>query len=203
VHHFALLIGYGCGAINPYLAFETIDDMIRQGCSPTSTTRPRARITSRPRQGRGQGDVQDGHLHHPELSRRADFRGRRPAIRIVIDKYFTWTASRVGGVGMDVIAQEVDAPPRTPSPTGRSTAMPGEPAANISGARTASITCSIPSPIHAAEGRCRSNNFKVFKEYSKLVNDQAKNPLHAARPARFQTGPSRFPSRKWNRSRRS
>ena len=31
VHHYALLIGYGCGAINPYLAFETLDDMIRQG----------------------------------------------------------------------------------------------------------------------------------------------------------------------------
>jgi len=31
VHHFSLLIGYGCGAINPYLAFETLDDMIRQG----------------------------------------------------------------------------------------------------------------------------------------------------------------------------
>src|SRR5262249_52941898 len=31
VHHFALLIGYGAGAINPYLAFETIEDMIRQG----------------------------------------------------------------------------------------------------------------------------------------------------------------------------
>ena len=31
VHHFALLIGYGCSAINPYLAFETLDDMIRQG----------------------------------------------------------------------------------------------------------------------------------------------------------------------------
>src|SRR5262249_34210311 len=31
VHHFSLLIGYGCGAINPYLAFETLDDMIREG----------------------------------------------------------------------------------------------------------------------------------------------------------------------------
>ena len=31
VHHFSLLIGYGCGAINPYLAFETLDDMIRRG----------------------------------------------------------------------------------------------------------------------------------------------------------------------------
>jgi glutamate synthase (NADPH/NADH) large chain len=32
VHHFALLIGYGASAVNPYLAFETIDGMIREGC---------------------------------------------------------------------------------------------------------------------------------------------------------------------------
>ncbi len=34
VHHFSLLLGYGAGAVNPYLAFETLDDMIRQGMLP-------------------------------------------------------------------------------------------------------------------------------------------------------------------------
>ena len=34
VHHFSLLIGYGCGAINPYLAFETLDGMLREGFLP-------------------------------------------------------------------------------------------------------------------------------------------------------------------------
>src|SRR4029450_11182925 len=34
VHHFSLLIGYGAGAINPYLAFETLDDMIQEGMLP-------------------------------------------------------------------------------------------------------------------------------------------------------------------------
>jgi hypothetical protein len=45
VHHFSLLIGYGASAINPYLAFETIDDMIREGLLTTSTTRPPARTS--------------------------------------------------------------------------------------------------------------------------------------------------------------
>ena len=48
VHHYSLLIGYGCGAINPYLAFETLDDMLRQGLLRAWTTRRPARITSRP-----------------------------------------------------------------------------------------------------------------------------------------------------------
>ena len=48
MHHFALLIGYGAGAINPYLAFETLDDMIRQGdLTGRSTTTRRSRTTSR------------------------------------------------------------------------------------------------------------------------------------------------------------
>jgi hypothetical protein len=45
VHHFSTLIGYGCSAINPYVAFEAIDDMIRRGCSRSSTTRPPARTS--------------------------------------------------------------------------------------------------------------------------------------------------------------
>jgi len=40
VHHFALLIGYGCSAINPYLAYDSLDDMIARDCSWTWTTRP-------------------------------------------------------------------------------------------------------------------------------------------------------------------
>ena len=46
VHHFAVLIGYGVSAINPYLAFETLDDMIRSGC-PASSTNTRSRNTKK------------------------------------------------------------------------------------------------------------------------------------------------------------
>ena len=63
VHHFSLLIGYGCSAINPYLAFETLDDMIREGCScRTSITKRLQELRQGRHQGRHQGDVQDGHL---------------------------------------------------------------------------------------------------------------------------------------------
>ena len=87
--HFALLIGYGAGAINPYLAFETIADMV-------STEHAARRVDAgrRPHrgggvqelhQGRGQGaaedHVQDGHLDAAELPRRADLRGDRPEPR--------------------------------------------------------------------------------------------------------------------------
>jgi glutamate synthase (NADPH/NADH) large chain len=47
-HHFAVLLGYGVGAINPYMAYETIDDMINKGCCWASITRRPLKITSKP-----------------------------------------------------------------------------------------------------------------------------------------------------------
>ena len=82
VHHFALLIGYGCSAINPYLAFETLDDMIREGLLVNLDHKTAIKkYIKAADQGRGQDDGQDGHLDHPKLSRRANFRGGRPQQR--------------------------------------------------------------------------------------------------------------------------
>ena len=79
VHHFALLLGYGAGTINPYVAFETLDDMIRQGMiTGHRPRRGRLPLSQGDQEGGRQGDVQDGHQHHPELSRRPDLRGDRP-----------------------------------------------------------------------------------------------------------------------------
>ena len=80
VHHFCLLLGYGAGAINPYLAFDTIRDLCREG---VLTGIDRTQGDQELREGRGQGhpqgDVEDGHLHRRVVHRRADLRGGRPA----------------------------------------------------------------------------------------------------------------------------
>ena len=83
VHHCALLLGYGAGAVNPYLAFETLDDMIRQRLL-RGVTHEQAVVNyiHALNKGHPEGDVQDGHLHAPELLRRADLRGRRPRSRV-------------------------------------------------------------------------------------------------------------------------
>ena len=84
VHHCALLIGYGAGAVNPYLAFETLDDMIRAGHARPASTATKAvqELHQGAQQGHPQGDVQDGHLDAAELLRRADLRGDRPRTAI-------------------------------------------------------------------------------------------------------------------------
>ena len=78
VHHFALLIGYGVSAINPYLAFETLDDMIREGALPEVDHEHAVKnYIKAVVKGHPEGHLEDGHLLHPELPRGADFRGHR------------------------------------------------------------------------------------------------------------------------------
>ena len=96
--HFCLLIGYGAGAINPYLAFETLADMIRDGnCRDIDedtggeaiTSRRSTRASSRSR--RRWASRRCRVIAARRFSKRSDW------TQDVIDKYFTWTPSRVGG----------------------------------------------------------------------------------------------------------
>ena len=79
VHHMALLLGYGAAAVNPYLAFETIDDLIAPGlhCTGLSKAPGHAQLHQGVRQGRAEGDVEDGHLDGRVVHGRAGLRGHR------------------------------------------------------------------------------------------------------------------------------
>src|SRR5262249_38704045 len=107
VHHFSLLIGYGAGAINPYLAFETLDDMIRQGVIRDI---PHDIAVKHYVKAIGKGVMKV--MSKMGISTAQSYCGAQifEAIGLnkdVIDRYFTWTASRVSGVGLDVLAAEV------------------------------------------------------------------------------------------------
>jgi hypothetical protein len=104
VHHFATLAGYGAEAINPYLAFDTIQALMPWLEATRASTRPTA-LRQGGRQGPVQGDVQDGHLDLPVLLRRTDLRRRRPGDPFV-DQYFTGTSTTIEGIGLDEVAAE-------------------------------------------------------------------------------------------------
>jgi len=106
VHHFALLIGYGASAVNPYLAFETIHDQIKlemiQGPADTAekkyvkaVNKGIVKVISK----MGISTIQSYHGAQvfEAIGLNQDF----------IDEYFTWTPTRIGGVGIDVVAKEV------------------------------------------------------------------------------------------------
>ena len=107
VHHCALLLGYGAGVVNPYLAFETLDDMIRQGLL-LGITHEKAVTNYIKALNKGILKV----MSKMGISTLQSYCGAQifEAVgleKAFVDKYFTWTASRIGGVGIGVVAEEV------------------------------------------------------------------------------------------------
>ncbi len=107
VHHMALLIGYGAAAVNPYLALDSIDDMISEGLlegvSPRQARRNYIKAACK-----GVLKV----MSKMGISTVASYTGAQvfEAIGLdgaLIDEYFTGTSSRIGGVGLSVLAAEV------------------------------------------------------------------------------------------------
>src|SRR4029450_11616058 len=107
VHHVSLLLGYGAGVVNPYVAFETIDDMIQHGMV-SGIARDTAIEHYIKALNKGVLKV----MSKMGISTLQSYCGAQifEAIGLsqtFIDRYFTHTMSRVGGVGIDVIAEEV------------------------------------------------------------------------------------------------
>jgi glutamate synthase (ferredoxin) len=174
VHHFSLLIGYGCGAINPYLAFETLDDLIRQGLLQDMTHQAACKNYVK---AAVKGVVKV--ISKMGISTIQSYRGAQifEAIGLhhsVVEKYFTWTPSRLEGIGLDVLAREVQmrherAFPRFPV-NGHVLDAGGQYQWRSDG----EYHLFNPETVHKLQAACRTGSYKLFKEYSALVNQQSK-----------------------------
>jgi len=175
VHHAALLLGYGAGAINPYLAFETLDDMIGQGLLPgldqvTAVTHYIKALN------KGVLKV----ISKMGISTIQSYRGAQifEAIGLdnaFVDRYFTWTASRIGGVGIDVIAEETAAR--------HAKAFPDRPVGNAElewggeyqWRREGEFHLFNPDTVFKLQHATRSGQYRVFKDYTRAVDEQTRN----------------------------
>ncbi|HYG21937.1 MAG TPA: glutamate synthase large subunit [Verrucomicrobiae bacterium] len=174
VHHFALLIGYGCSAINPYLAYDTIDDMIGEGLL-VNTDHHKA--VKKYIKATIKGVVKT--MAKMGISTIQSYRGAQifEAVGLnsdVIDKYFTWTASRIQGVGLDVIAEEALARHHHAFPD-RDVNGELDAGGQYQWRDNGEYHLFNPQTIHKLQIGCRLNSYKIFREYSELVNNQAKN----------------------------
>ena len=175
VHHFALLIGYGAGAINPYLAFETLDDMIRQGILKAIDHKTAVKNYAK---AVAKGVVKT--MSKMGISTIQSYRGAQifEAVglnRSVIDKYFTWTQSRIEGVGIETLAEEVKRRHRHAFPDRRVNGVTLDPGGQYQWRSDGEYHLFNPDTIHKLQSSCRTNNYKMFKEYSEAVNQQSKN----------------------------
>ncbi len=174
VHHFALLIGYGCGAINPYLAFETLDDMIRHGLLRTTDHKTACKNFVK---AATKGVVKV--ISKMGISTIQSYRGAQifEAIGLhssVIDRYFTWTPSRVEGADMSIIAEEVVQRHRHAFPDRQVNGHTLDAGGQYQWRAEGEPHLFSPQTVHALQKAVRAGDFAAFQQYSALVNEQGR-----------------------------
>jgi len=193
VHHFSLLIGYGVGAINPYLAYETLDDMIRQGLLTGMTYKE---AVKRYNKAIVKGVVKV--MSKMGISTIQSYRGAQifEALGLnqsVIDKYFTWTPSRIGGVGIDVIADEVRMRYMHAFPDRQVDGKTLDVGGKYQWRQDGEYHMFNPETVHKLQYACRNNNYKAFKEYTEIVNNQSKKLCTIRGLLEFKFAPEPIP----------
>jgi glutamate synthase (NADPH/NADH) large chain len=182
VHHMALLIGYGAGAINPYLAFESIEDLITAddgrghhglgGMDPKKAVRNYIKAC-----GKGVLKV----MSKMGVSTVASYTGAQifEAIGLgeeLIDRYFTGTVSRLGGIGLDELAAETAARHATANPTRpeerahRKLELGGE----YQWRREGEHHLFNPETVFKLQHATRAKRYDIFKEYTSRIDDQSR-----------------------------
>jgi glutamate synthase (ferredoxin) len=172
VHQYGLLIGYGCGAINPYLAFETIDDMLRQGlltgidyktaCKNYLKAAMKGVVKVLSKMGISTVQSYWGAQIFEAVGLKQSF----------IDKYFTGTPTRVEGVGIDVVAQEVLLRHQRAFPNRSVNGHVLDAGGQYQWRDDGEYHLFNPQTIHKLQTAVRTGSEKIFKEYSTLVNEQ-------------------------------
>ncbi len=174
IHHFAVLIGYGATAINPYLAYESIDHMIHEGMLTgvdyesavykfnKAAVKSVVKVISK----MGISTIQSycGAQIFEALGLKQSF----------VDKYFTWTPTRVEGIGIEEVFGEVAKRHRVAFPdrpyNGHVLPAGGEYQWRHDGERH----LFNPQTIHYLQHSVRTNKYDIFKRYSALVDDQSR-----------------------------
>jgi glutamate synthase (NADPH/NADH) large chain len=178
VHHFACLIGFGATAINPYLALSTIRDLRIQG-------RLGAELDSNALKKNYKKAINDGLLKVFSKMGISTFQSYQGAQifeilginQSVIDKYFVGATSRIEGMGLDEIAKETLVKhsfsfSKKEVPFDRLTV-----GGLYKWRRKGEFHLFNPTTIHLLQHSTRMNDYKIFKKYTKAVNDQSENAV--------------------------
>ncbi|CAB4556779.1 unannotated protein [freshwater metagenome] len=178
VHHMAMLIGFGAPAVNPYLAVESAENLVRTGyITEVSATKAGANVVK----ALGKGLLKI--MSKMGISTVASYRGAQTFEAIglsqdFVDEYFTGTLSKLGGVGIETIAEEnrqrhvsaypLDGIPGNPHET---LEVGGE----FQWRRDGAPHLFNPETVFKLQHSTRTRRYDIFREYTKLVDDQAEH----------------------------
>ncbi len=169
VHHFAVLLGYGVNAVNPYLAYETITDMANNDY----VSKPAAEAVEIYRKAVTKGIVKI--MSKMGISTIQSYMGAQifEALGIneaVVDRYFTGTVTRIGGIGLKHIAQEAEMRhAKAFDPLIQTDAL--ETGGDYKWRKDGEYHMYNPRSIYLLQKACREGNYKLFKEYAALMDD--------------------------------
>ncbi len=174
VHHMAMLIGFGAGAVNPYLAFETIGDI----CEKQSVPKPLAFSQAEDNYIKALHKGALKIMSKMGISTLQGYRGAQifEAVGLqteFIDRYFSWTPSRIGGIGME----EIEAEARTRHASGYpqrvvAAGLDLEVGGSYQWRRDGEHHMYNPDTIALLQQSTRTGNFKTFEEFADLVDQE-------------------------------
>ncbi|MEU5609627.1 glutamate synthase large subunit [Streptomyces sparsogenes] len=176
VHHVALLIGYGAAAVNPYLAMESVEDLVRAGTFLPGVEAETAIRNLIKALGKGVLKV----MSKMGISTVASYRGAQvfEAVGLdeaFVDSYFHGTATKIGGAGLDVIAKEVAARHAKAYPV--SGVASAHRALEIGGEyqwrREGEPHLFDPETVFRLQHSTRTRRYDIFKKYTERVNEQS------------------------------
>ncbi|AFZ46585.1 glutamate synthase (NADH) large subunit [Cyanobacterium stanieri PCC 7202] len=175
VHHFALLLGYGCGAINPYLAYETINQMIEEklitGVDYDTAVYNYIKCVTK-------GVIKIA--SKIGISTIQSYRGAQIFESVglndsVIHKYFTGTASRLQGVDLAVIAEETIMRHNHGFPQRQVNGHTLDVGGEYQWRKDGEAHLFNPQTIHTLQQAVREGDYQLFKAYSQMINDHGKH----------------------------
>ncbi len=190
VHHMALLIGYGASAINPYLAFDTIEDLVARGLLGDVGTDKALRNYIKA-SGKGVLKV----MSKMGISTVASYTGAQvfEAVGLapeLVDDYFSGTTSKLGGIGLDELAEEsarrhrrahLDRPTERAH---RELEVGGE----YQWRREGELHLFNPETVFKLQHGARTKRYEIFKEYTRAVDEQSERLATLRGLFRFATG---------------
>jgi glutamate synthase (NADPH/NADH) large chain len=192
VHHFACLIGYGVGSINPYLAFETMTDLVREAYLPEGIDEATAYAKYIKAINKGLLKI----FSKMGISTVQSYCGAQifEAIGLnhdLIDRYFTGTPSRIGGIGIEELAEETLRRHSVAYGLGplRQLEIGGEYHYRVQGQHHNWNPDTISKLQHAT----RTNSYDTYKEFSNLVNDESKTHSNLRGLFELKTMPKPIP----------
>ncbi len=188
-HHFATLIGYGASGVNPYLVFQTIHDMKKNNLLKEDLTEEKAIYHYKKAVS---GELLKI-LSKMGISTLQSYHGAQifEALGInkeVVDEYFTGTVSRIGGLTLDDIAKEALAKHKLAFPKTPNLAPRLEVGGVYQWKQRGEAHMFNPQTIHLLQQSTKTNDYALFKKYSKLINDQSEKAITLRSLLRFKKG---------------